>query len=136
MIARVRTIPRTLFNVYNNWYDAKGRELALCVRECEYNTNCKGILWSPVLKQCIVTVALETTDESSLFDAYVAEKWVAVAKRDVIVGYRSGLCVFFDSGVSNCAQEPQCQWQLEPRGVNQFTFEQGDGWCGRLKCVR
>lgn len=128
-IARPRSTAKMV--TWTQW----GGRMVDCVKECQYDLYCGGIMYSDVAKTCMKMTALETVDDAEQIENWEQEKWVAYAKLTSAVGYYSQYCSTFDTA-SNCNDmNPFCAWKKGKRGWNQIRVVDL-GWCGRLKCVK
>ena len=107
-----------------------------CMKECQYDALCSGVLYSSTLKQCIKAVLLERTDDSNRIEEFSAN-WSAFAKTTSPVSYYANFCGQF-AGIGTCTPQNtnnQCRWGVGDRGYNQMRHTDY-GYCGRVACDR
>lgn len=98
--------------------------LTMCMRECEYDSRCGGIMYKP--NSCIKASRILVSD------ALRPNKFVGFVKNDRTVPYYNNYCSKHETkGV--CDIDRRCAWNKGKIGINQL-FIVFLGYCGRVRC--
>lgn len=101
-----------------------------CVRECQYDSNCRAAFFRPML--CIKAVGVQLTDDSRAGAA--SEFGAAYIKLRTPVPYVQGYCSLYDTKNTCNSAFPRCLWNHGRVGINQNRVVMV-GHCGRFTCV-
>jgi hypothetical protein len=107
-----------------------------CMKECQYDNFCKGVLYSTSYSICTKMVQVDTTDDPWKVDDF-RQNWVAYVKSDAIITYYANYCGQFNlqPSCTPAMTQGQCAWGVLPVGTNQNRAHD-EGWCGRIACNR
>jgi hypothetical protein len=105
--------------------------LDACVKECTYDSRCRGVEYSEEHRTCTKMARPEVTDTGvpgtrRPFQAF---------RTDQIIPYLQQHCAVYMPGRS-CDADPVCKTNHGRVGYNQLShLKQNGGFCGRTKCT-
>ena len=93
--------------VWDGWNGTLGE----CVRECSYDSNCMGGMFSKRLYICTKGAELEITDNTDTWMRRRSEGWSYFTKKGYPVPYMAQKC-FNYINEKNCNRDSECKWNV------------------------
>ena len=118
---------------FMEWYGWAADETA-CMRECQYDSNCGGLIYSSIDQYCMKATRLQRTDDDQEIASFVNGNYTSWYRAAVgIPAYYAGYCSLYDTKPT-CDASDSCLWNRNIQGINQQRIVDL-GWCGRVKCT-